>query len=150
VAPLHAGPVAVVDLVESVVADLRSALPALRVHVVTEHDDLKVHGDPDRLGQVLTNLLTNAARYSAHVDVVVEPYDHGVRLAVVDDGPGIPPGEEGRIFERFYRADRARNTGGSGLGLAISRWIVDLHGGRIRAERLDPHGCRMVVELPSP
>ena len=150
VAPLHLGPVALVDLVHGVVADVRHAVPALDVHVVVARDDLKVHADADRIAQVLTNLLTNAARYSAHVDVFVDEFGGDVRVAVVDDGPGIPAGEEGRIFERFYRADRARNSAGSGLGLAISRWIVEQHGGRIRAERLDPHGCRMVVELPAP
>jgi signal transduction histidine kinase len=149
-ATMQLGPVALVDLVHGVVADLGHALPGLRVDVVAARDDLKVHADADRLAQVLTNLLTNAARYCARVQVIVDEVPGGVQLAVVDDGPGIPPGEEGRIFERFYRADRARNSGGSGLGLAISRWIVELHGGRIRAERLDPHGCRMVVELPRP
>jgi signal transduction histidine kinase len=53
------------------------------------------------------------------------------------------------VFERFYRADAARNGAGSGLGLAIARWIVDAHGGAIRAEARDPGGCRMVVELPA-
>lgn len=150
VVPFHLAPVALVDLVHTVVGDVHGALPGLAVEVVADHDDTKVQADPDRLAQVLTNLLTNAARYSARVQVTVTATPTGARLDVVDDGPGIPAGEEGRIFERFYRADRARNAGGSGLGLAISRWIVDLHGGTIRAERLEPHGCRMVVELPSP
>jgi signal transduction histidine kinase len=74
-----------------------------------------------------------------------------VRIFVADEGPGIPADEADRVFERFYRADAARSTdgGGAGLGLAIARWIVDLHGGEIRVERAEPHGCRMVVELPS-
>jgi signal transduction histidine kinase len=148
VAPLHLGPVALVDLVHHVVDDLRTVLPALDVQVRAGADDLKLQADGDRIGQVLTNLLTNAARYSAHVLVSAEESESTVRLVVSDDGPGIPAGEEGRIFERFYRADRARHNGGAGLGLAISRWIVELHGGQIRAERNDPHGCRMVVELP--
>ena len=72
-------------------------------------------------------------------------------LEVADEGPGIPPGEAERVFERFYRSDHARSSGdgGSGLGLAIARWIVELHGGAIRAEAAQPHGCRIVVELPS-
>jgi signal transduction histidine kinase len=55
------------------------------------------------------------------------------------------------VFERFYRADTARasSDGGAGLGLAIAQWIVDLHGGDIRPERREPHGCRMVVTLPN-
>lgn len=149
-APLHLGPVALVELVHHVVGNVGRALPTLDVQVHVPIADLKVHADADRLAQVLTNLLTNAARYSAHVVVTAEETADGVRVLVTDDGPGIPAGEEGRIFERFYRADRARHNGGAGLGLAISRWIVELHGGRIRAERNDPHGCRMVVELPHP
>lgn len=150
VAPLDLAPVALVDLVHTVVEDVGRTLPALRVDVVAAHDDVKVHADAARLAQVLTNLLTNAARYSASVEVCVDSPDDRARLVVVDDGPGIPAGEEGRIFERFYRADRARTAGGPGLGLAISRLIVDLHGGTIRAERLEPHGSRVVVELPTP
>ena len=73
-----------------------------------------------------------------------------VRLEVLDEGPGIPAEQRMRVFERFYRVDAARsNGGGAGLGLAIARWIVELHGGRIRAEEHAPHGSRMVVELPS-
>jgi signal transduction histidine kinase len=76
-------------------------------------------------------------------------HDGFARLEVLDDGPGIPASEAERVFERFYRSDRARATGegGSGLGLAIARWIVELHGGTIRAEPVEPHGCRIVVEL---
>ncbi|MGH8998099.1 MAG: sensor histidine kinase, partial [Acidimicrobiia bacterium] len=73
-----------------------------------------------------------------------------VAIEVCDEGPGIPEEEATRVFERFYRADvaRASSVGGAGLGLAIARWIVDLHGGDIRAERRIPTGCRMVVHLP--
>ena len=74
-----------------------------------------------------------------------------VAIEVLDEGPGIPEEEASRVFERFYRADTARSSsaGGAGLGLAIARWIVDLHGGDIHPERREPHGCRMVVTLPS-
>jgi signal transduction histidine kinase len=74
-----------------------------------------------------------------------------VAIEVCDEGPGIPEEEAIRVFERFYRADSARSSshGGAGLGLAIARWIVDLHGGDIRAERRVPTGCRMVVLLPA-
>jgi len=71
-------------------------------------------------------------------------------IVVTDEGPGIPEHEAQRVFERFYRTDGARSArdGGTGLGLAIARWIVDAHGGAIRAEGREPHGCRVVVELP--
>ena len=163
VAPMHPAPVALVDLVHHVVDGVCIGRPGFDVGIVADHDDIKVDADGDRLGQVLTILLHNAARYSSRAVVeldeiagvqrsdAVPPASEAagvVRLIVSDDGPGIPAGEEGRIFERFYRADRARPSGGAGLGLAIARWIVELHGGAIRAEQNEPHGCRMVVELP--
>jgi len=71
-------------------------------------------------------------------------------IDVEDDGPGMSAEQAQRVFERFYRADaaRARTDGGSGLGLAIARWIVDMHGGEIKAAHHEPRGCRMVVTLP--
>jgi len=109
--------------------------------------------DAERVHQVIANLLENAIRHApAGSEVVVGAVaDNGsVVIEVADDGPGIPAEDATRVFERFYRADAARSAaqGGSGLGLAIAKWIVDLHGGDIRAERKEPTGCRMVVTLP--
>jgi signal transduction histidine kinase len=153
-APLRPAPVSLTELAHGVASDLKVSHPGLDV-VVEAHPsartgpDLTVTADGDRLAQVLTNLLTNAARYSARAVIELRALDTGATCIVVaDDGPGIPPGEEGRVFERFYRADRARPSGGAGLGLAICRWIVELHGGTIHAEPNANHGCRMVVELP--
>jgi signal transduction histidine kinase len=113
--------------------------------------DLQVHGDPDRLVQVLGNLLENAGRHAPGAPVAVRARGApggGVRLVVEDRGPGLLPADAERVFERFARADRSRSTPGSGLGLAIARSVVELHGGSIRAEPVDPHGCRIVVDLP--
>ncbi|WP_199223935.1 HAMP domain-containing sensor histidine kinase [Paraconexibacter algicola] len=112
--------------------------------------DLLLHGDADRLLQVVDNLLENAARHAPGSPVVVraQPAGDGVRVEVEDRGPGLPPGDAERLFDRFARADRSRTVAGSGLGLAISRSIVELHGGALRAEPVAPHGCRMVLELP--
>jgi signal transduction histidine kinase len=98
--------------------------------------------------------LDNAVRHSparGKVEVLASGNGSQIRIEVSDEGPGIPDEEVSRVFERFYRSDTARSSqdGGSGLGLAIARWIVDLHGGEIRAERRVPAGCRMVVELPT-
>lgn len=112
---------------------------------------LVVHGDPERLEQVLGNLLENAARHAPGAPVAVRARGRpggGVRIEVEDRGPGLAPGDAERIFERFARADRSRSTPGSGLGLAIARSVVALHGGAIRAEPVLPHGCRVVVDLP--
>jgi hypothetical protein len=102
----------------------------------------------------VANLVENAVRHSPPgAAVTLRARANGassVVLEVSDIGPGIADEDAGRVFERFYRSDAARASadGGAGLGLAIARWIVDLHGGTIRPERLHPTGCRMVVELP--
>ena len=127
--------------------------PAVDVAVSVEPGDLTAAGDPERVHQVVANLLENAVRYTPRggtVEVRARRGADGVTIEVLDEGPGIPEAEQARVFERFYRADAARSSsdGGAGLGLAIARWIVDLHGGQIRPEHRDPHGCRMVVTLP--
>ena len=151
-------------LLEDAAAETRLATPEVTVAVAAE-PGLTVDGDPERVHQVVANLLENAVRYSPPGGAVevraradTSPSQRAgapsppaeVVIEVADQGPGIPEGEAQRVFERFYRADAARasNQGGAGLGLAIARWIVDLHGGRIRPERNQPHGCRMVVVLP--
>ncbi|GHH68673.1 hypothetical protein GCM10017673_18140 [Streptosporangium violaceochromogenes] len=112
---------------------------------------LTVRADPDLLAQVLANLLDNAVRHSPAGGVVVLSAARagaGVRLRVTDRGPGIPPEDRARAFERFSRLDagRAADDGGAGLGLAIAKEIVELHGGSIRVE--DGTGCRIAVDLP--
>ena len=125
------------------------------VAVDVEPEDLKCFGDPDRIDQVIANLVENAVRHSpdgGSIRVAASTNGGGVRFDVTDQGPGIPAEERARVFERFYRTDEARSAeeGGTGLGLSIARWIVEQHGGGIRAEDAEPHGCRMVVELPTP
>jgi signal transduction histidine kinase len=109
--------------------------------------------DAQRLRQVLGNLVANAIRHSPDGGAVVlrlRSRDGHARLEVEDEGPGIPPPDAERVFERFYRSDRARSVddGGSGLGLAIARWIVELHGGSISVDPTATRGCRIVVDLP--
>ncbi len=107
--------------------------------------------DPGLLAQVLANLLDNAVRHSppgGTVRLSARVSGADVEIAVVDGGPGIPPSERARVFERFSRLDagRAADAGGAGLGLAIAREIVELHGGLIRIA--DRPGCHMVIHLP--
>ena len=116
-------------------------------------NDVELSADEHRLHQVVANLVSNAVRHSpsgGRVTLTVSRRNGRALLEVADEGPGIAAGEAERVFERFYRSDhgRAATEGGSGLGLAIARWIVELHGGAIRVEPVEPHGCRMVVELP--
>jgi two-component system phosphate regulon sensor histidine kinase PhoR len=99
-------------------------------------DGVVVWADPDRLLQVLLNLLTNAIHYTpdgGRVRVWCEPFVDRVKVHVQDTGIGIPPEDQERVFERFYRVDRARSrsSGGTGLGLAIVKHIVQAHGGQV-------------------
>jgi signal transduction histidine kinase len=127
----------------------------VRLKVRVEPGDLTTTGDPERLHQVVANLLDNAVRHSppeGRVWLSAHAATAGrTTIVVADEGPGIPGEEKERVFERFHRTDAARATrdGGTGLGLAIARWIVDAHGGVIRAEPREPQGCRMVVEIPA-
>jgi signal transduction histidine kinase len=124
----------------------------VRLSLSIEPPDLRAKGDPERIHQVVANLLENAVRHSPEGgDVVIAARAErgGIQIEVRDDGPGIPDDEAERVFDRFYRgAAGLSRQGGTGLGLAIARWIVDLHGGDIRAEANEPRGCRMVVALP--
>ncbi len=152
--PLERSSFQAAPLLDGVVEEWRTRAEIRDVRIVSaaEPDGLELDGDQERLRQVLANLVANAVRHSPRggkVLVRASREDGHAVLEVVDEGPGIPPGEAERVFERFYRSDQARSSeeGGSGLGLAIARWIVELHGGTIRAEDADPHGCRIVVRL---
>ncbi len=111
-----------------------------------------VNADPDRLRQVLTNLLENALKYaSSEVKISLEQDSSGqARVVVADDGDGLPPADLPRVFDRFYRSDESRNrsSGGSGLGLSIVKAIVELHRGRVTARNLEPRGAEFTVVLP--
>ncbi len=115
-----------------------------------------ITGDPDRLSQVLGNLVNNAlthahgAEHGPRVVIRGESREGWVVCSVTDNGPGIPTDELSRIFERFYQVERSRERrdGGAGLGLAIAREIVEGHGGHIRAESVQGLGARVTLELP--
>jgi two-component system OmpR family sensor kinase len=109
--------------------------------------------DPDRLSQVLRNLVKNAVSHTEtgdRVTVALKPRGDHLQFCVADSGSGIPPEQLERVFDRFHRTDagRARDEGGSGLGLAIARAIVTAHGGRIWAESLPGRGATISFELP--
>ncbi len=111
-----------------------------------------LRADPEALTRVLRNLLANASRHAGPAGrVALSAVARGSRLTirVDDDGPGIPPAERERVFDRFHRSEAARDrrSGGAGLGLAIAREIVELHGGRIWAEASPLGGARVAFEL---
>ena len=115
----------------------------------------QLHGraDPDRLEQVFVNLVENAIKYGrpkGRVVVKGRTVNGHVELCVADDGPGIPLEARERVFERFYRVDRARSreSGGTGLGLAIVKHIVQSHGGKVWLESDPGHGAQFYFTLP--
>ena len=116
-------------------------------------EGLTVAGNAEDLSLALRNLLDNALRYTLTGQVSVKAFrenGHAV-IEVADTGPGIPGKDLSRIFERFYRVDRARSreTGGTGLGLAIVRHVVEQHNGRVRVESELGRGSRFIVNLPA-
>ena len=112
-----------------------------------------VRGDEDRLGQVLVNLLHNAVKFSpdgGQILVGVREDEGNVRVWVSDPGIGVPRADLTRIFERFYKVDRARvrGRGGTGLGLSIARHVIESHGGRIWAESDEGSGSTFLFTIP--
>jgi signal transduction histidine kinase len=140
-----------VDLDEIVFAEARRWRDTGRVVVNTSGvSAVRVDGDPDLLTRVVANLLSNAVRHAAtRVQVALSTSDGQVELTVADDGPGVPPAERERVFERFHRLDvaRARDSGGSGLGLAIVRDAVLAHGGSVVLQDNGP-GAVVTVWMP--
>jgi two-component system sensor histidine kinase KdpD len=109
-----------------------------------------VEMDDVLIEQVLINLLDNAAKYTppgSPISIVVSGDPHRITVEVADRGPGLPPGAEERIFEKFYRTGTAPGRG-AGLGLAIAKGIVNAHGGRIWAHNLPEGGAAFFFSLP--
>lgn len=114
---------------------------------------LTAHLDPNRFAQVLNNIMDNALRHTpehGRVELKTQLTENRIQLSIKDSGDGVTPEEATHLFDRFYRADEARNRndGGSGLGLAIAKSIVEMHKGRIWAESEKGKGLKVVIELP--
>jgi len=151
---LDVAPCEVQQIVGAVVADLSQAVEAKgqRITVAVAPDAGMIDADPAKLHDILRNLVENAVNYSpegAHVRIDAARRDGLIDIVVSDSGPGIPPADLTRVFERFYRVDKARSRpGGTGLGLAIVRHLVELHSGTVTAENRPEGGARFTVTLP--
>jgi len=122
-----------------------------KVHLYYEVPPLECVGDAERIGQVITNLLTNAVNYNVEngeVRIAGESKNGSAIITVSDTGPGIPPEDLPHIFKRFYRAEKSRTAGRSGLGLSISKAIVDAHGGALDVISESGKGTTFTIRLP--
>jgi two-component system sensor histidine kinase KdpD len=141
------------DLVAPVTQRLGKVLEGRQLLVELPPNPPLVYLDELLFHQVLVNLLENAARYTAagsEIKISAGHNDTGLCLEIADTGPGFPPGDEQRIFEKFYRGAQEHSRSGTGLGLAICRGIVELHGGRISASNRTGGGAVFRIELPQP
>jgi PAS domain S-box-containing protein len=153
---LDVRPVELAPLIETVVGGLRPAADARSIHLQTALDSRMnpISGDPDRLQQIIWNLLTNAIKFTpkgGRVEVGLERIASHIEITVKDTGQGIAPGLLPCVFDRFRQSDSSstRRHGGLGLGLAIVRQLVELHGGTVKAESPgDGEGTTFKVILP--
>jgi len=143
------------QLFNTVIADVAQTAEAKHQQITTTVDGAgsRVTADPAKLHDVLRNLVENAVHYSpenAAINLEAAHQNGVVRISVSDSGPGIPPDDLSRVFERFYRVDKSRaRPGGTGLGLAIVKHLVELHGGQAVAQNRPEGGARFVITLPN-
>ncbi|MDI3258050.1 MAG: ATP-binding protein [Kyrpidia sp.] len=151
---LHRAPVDLAEMAKEVIQDFAYvAEKAGSGLFLSREGDCRAEVDPGRVRQVLSNLVDNAIKYTpagGRVDIRVSGAAREVTVEVADTGVGIPPEDRDRVFERFYRVDKARSraTGGTGLGLAIVKHVVQLHGGRLGVESEVGKGSRFFVHFP--
>jgi two-component system phosphate regulon sensor histidine kinase PhoR len=146
--------VALRSLVEKVLGDYKARASTKNTQLSNETTSLVARADADRLEQVLGNLIDNAIKYGRNEGRIIvkgRVLENGqIEVAVEDDGPGIPPEALERVFERFYRVDKARSReqGGTGLGLSIVKHIVQSHGGKVWATSEPGQGATFYFTVP--
>jgi heavy metal sensor kinase len=150
---LQRAPVGLAPVVSDALGIVQPLAEQRQISIDTHLDAATVVGDRDRLTDLVTNLCSNAIQYNkvgGQVSVEVWPEGNEACLRVRDTGNGISADDLPRIFDRFYRADKARtaHSGGAGLGLAIAKWIVEAHGGRITCHSTLGQGTEILVHLP--
>jgi len=147
--------VALKSVTAKVLNDLKARAEAKQMQLIDQAPALNLMADTDRLEQVFSNLVDNAIKYGrtqGRVIINAKPADNGmIEISVQDDGPGIPAEAIERVFERFYRVDKARSReqGGTGLGLSIVKHIVQSHGGRVWARSDLGKGANFYFTLPA-
>lgn len=146
--PIDAG-----ALVTTVAGDMEAIASNSGITLQCESAPVRLNADPDRIREMLVILIDNAIRHTGRggtITVRAAAAGNSAVLSVSDTGEGIPPEHLGRIFDRFYRVDRARarERGSAGLGLSIAKWIAEAHGGRITVESTPGGGTTFTIRLP--
>jgi PAS domain S-box-containing protein len=146
---LHRQMVDISKIIATVIAKVTMEYPSLEARVVSAPDVPEVYADPDKLTQVLTNLVENACKYASPVGLTIatEVADGEVAVSVRDRGEGIPSSDLPKVFDKFFRRDLGRPTG-SGLGLWISRGLVQVHGGKLTASSRPGDGTTFRFTMP--
>ena len=150
---IHPQPIPWLEFIQGRVSAFQVQHPNRALRVAVSTDETIVTADPDRMRQVVDNLLSNALKYSADgtdIDLRVEVRDGDMYTSVTDHGIGIPKDEIPQLFERFHRARNvsSRYYGGLGLGLYIARAIIEAHGGSIAVESVEGQGSTFTMKLP--
>ncbi len=152
--PFQHQPISVMNVVRESAAMLEVLVEEKLQHLVLNGDEqASVLGDRLILRQAIINLLHNAIKFSpvqGSISVTTSKNGAGVRIDIADDGPGISEENREKVFQRFFRVDKARTSelGGAGLGLSIAQWAVQAHGGKITLETHDGPGCLFRIEIP--
>ena len=140
------------EMVDSVAEALTAEIEKKSLHVRNEiPKDLSIYADQSLFTQLLVNLMENAVKYgneNGNIRLNAHPEGENTLLRVEDDGIGIGREDLAHIFERFYRADKARDRNGSGLGLSIVKWIAELHGGAVSVESKLGKGTVFTITMP--
>ncbi|WP_462419880.1 two-component system histidine kinase PnpS [Salinicoccus sp. Marseille-QA3877] len=155
VTPLNLNNVDLVSLIHRITQTLSKSISekSLEVTLPLSTEEVIIEGDSDRLNQILLNLIANSINYTSEggkIDISMEVTEDDVRIYISDTGIGIPEESVPRVFERFYRVDKARsrNSGGTGLGLAIVKHLVDSHQGDIEVSSIEGEGTTFKVTFP--
>lgn len=147
--------IGVASLFQSVSSDLSDRMDARKIHVDVriQPEAALIEADAGKMYDALRNLVENSVNYAPEggcIELGARLEGDRVLLTVADDGPGLPEADLGRVFERFYRVEQSRgpDPGGTGLGLSIVRHLVELHGGRVRADNRAGGGALFTISLP--
>jgi signal transduction histidine kinase len=151
---LHKEPTDITGLIKEILSDIEilALQKNIEITVISETSEMTVNIDRERMRRVFYNIFDNAIKYSSEkgkIEIDIERIDGEVFISITDSGPGISEEDIPYIFDRFYRADKARCSEGFGLGLSIAKSIVKAHGGNIEVRSVAGSGATFTITLPA-